>query len=396
MRERQKRIIAFIPLREGSETIPLKNIKKIAGRPLVYWILDAACDCDLIDKIYVSTDSEAIRRVVADYGNEKIEVVSRSRETATATASTESAMIEFAKKYDFTTIILIQATSPLTEAIHLTEGITKYFSEKADSLVSVVRQKRFIWECTDRNSVKPVNYDPFNRPRRQDFQGVLVENGAFYITSKKNLLKTSSRLSGRIVCYEMPEETYFELDSLFDWIVIEHLLLEKKAGRYNTALGKKLRKIKLLIMDVDGVMTDAGMYYSEKGDELKRFNARDGKGVEFLRYEGIKTAIFTGENTSLVAARAKKLKVDILIQGAGDKASVLRKIVKKYRLKLENIAYIGDDINDYEVMEMVGFSAVPADGILANKRIASYICTKKGGEGCIREVCDLLIEARRR
>jgi len=228
MSKKYQVIIAFIPLRGGSKSIPLKNIKKIAGKPLAYWVIDAALNCVLIDKVIVSTDSNLIRDKINKIRSKKLEVITRSSETATDTATIESAMLEFAnsnKKFDY--IVLIQATSPLLESCHLEEGIKKYFKHKYDSLLSVVRQKRFIWEKNN-EGVKPVNYDPFNRPRRQEWDGLLVENGAFYITSRENLLKTKCRVSGNIGAYEMPEQTYFELDEPSDWMIVEELLKKIK------------------------------------------------------------------------------------------------------------------------------------------------------------------------
>lgn len=225
---KKSKIVAFIPLRGGSKSIPLKNIKEIAGKPLAYWVIEAALDCPLIDKVVVSTNSDLIKRKINKIKNKKLEIISRSRKTATDTASTESAMLEFAKSNtDFEHILLIQATSPLLETIHLEEGIRKYFKNKYDSLLSVVNQKRFIWkEKTDRATA--VNYNPIKRPRRQEFRGFLVENGAFYITPRERLLKSECRISGKIGIHEMPEETYFELDEPSDWFIMEELLKRRK------------------------------------------------------------------------------------------------------------------------------------------------------------------------
>lgn len=217
--------VAFIPVRGGSKSIPLKNIKEMAGKPLVYWTIESAINCELIDKVYVSTDSAHIKNVVNNYvgeNKEKIEVISRSAETANDTASTESAMLEFANNYDFENIILIQATSPLLTTDALEEGLKKM--DKYDSVISLVEQKRFYWKENEDGTVEPTNYDYLNRPRRQEFNGNLVENGAFYITSKENLLKSKCRISGNIGACLMPEETYFEIDEPSDWIIIENLL----------------------------------------------------------------------------------------------------------------------------------------------------------------------------
>ena len=153
----------------------------------------------------------------------------------------------------------------------------------------------------------------------------------------------------------------------------------------------RLKRIKLLATDVDGVLTDAGMYYSENGDELKKFNTRDGMGLVLLRNAGIKLAIVTSEDTRIVERRAAKLKVSDLFQGVRDKVAALETLMKRHSLKWEEVAYIGDDVNDLEVMKRVGFAAAPADATDANKEAAHYVTKKKGGEGCVRELCDLIL-----
>lgn len=387
MEEKRHAVVGFIPVRGGSKGIPQKNIKPIAGRPLLYWALDAATRCNVIDRVVVSTDDAAIAAAVHAYGNDRVEVFERAPETATDTASTESAMLEFATRRDFEHMVLIQATSPLTQAHHLSEGIRHYLDKNADSLVSVVRQKRFFWSAQASGEAAPLNYDPLKRPRRQDHEGFLAENGAFYVTRRTTLIASGSRLAGKVVSYEMPEETYYELDEPTDWLVVE-TLLNQRPKPYSPGT------IKLLLTDVDGVLTDAGMYYTDQGDELKKFNTRDGKGMELLRNHGIKTGIITGEQTRIVANRAKKLKVDYLFQGVQDKLPVLQRILAESGLRPEEVAYLGDDLNDLEVLAAVGFSAAPADAVPRVRESVHYVCSSKGGQGCLREVSDLLLSQR--
>jgi N-acylneuraminate cytidylyltransferase len=387
--EKRDPVIAFIPVRGGSKGIPKKNIKLIAGRPLLYWTLDAAVHCELIDRIVVATDDAAIAAAAHAYGNDRVTVFARGPHTATDTASTESAMLEYAAANHFEHMVLIQATSPLTQAKHLTEGLRHYLAQDADSLVTVVRQKRFLWEAQADGGMTPLNYDPVARPRRQDHAGILVENGAFYVTRRDILLARSSRLGGKIVAYEMPEETYYEIDEASDWLILEALLKRRDARK-----PASLRDIKLFLTDVDGVLTDAGMYYTEHGDELKKFNTRDGKGLELLRHHGIKTGIITGENTRIVANRAKKLQVDFLFQGAQDKLPVLQKILEDTGISPSEVAYIGDDLNDLDVLRSVGFAAAPADAAERVREHVHYVCRARGGEGCLREVSDLILSSQ--
>jgi YrbI family 3-deoxy-D-manno-octulosonate 8-phosphate phosphatase len=386
-------VVAFIPVRGGSKSIPLKNIKPIAGRPLVHWTVEAALECSGIDKVYVATDSDAIRNALASYaGNSRFELVGRSPETATDAASTESAMLDFANGRVFDTMILIQATSPLLTAEDLSRGLAKYEEPGVDSVLSVVRQKRFIWEALPDGSAHPMNYDFTARPRRQEFDGYLVENGAFYITSRENLLKTRCRLTGRVGVVEMDEATYFEIDEPSDWIVVEKLLTarENRGGDFS----ERAWRVRLFATDVDGVLTDAGMYYSESGDEMKKFNTRDGMGFSLLRHAGIRTAICTSEETEIVARRAAKLKIDYVRQGVKNKVECLESLAREAGVGLEEICFIGDDRNDTEALRRVGLACTPSDGIEANRAIAHFITKAPGGGGCVREAIEAILNER--
>lgn len=381
-------IVAFIPVRGGSKSIPLKNIKEIAGKPLVYWTVKAAADCPMIDHIYVSTDSDMIKNKVRKFNLPKVSVIDRGADTASDTASTESAMIEFAKRYDFDDIVLIQATSPLLTADDLVQGIELYRENNTDSVLSVVEQKRFHWNVDEYGVASSINYDYRKRPRRQEFKGDFVENGAFYITSKVRLLQTKNRISGNIRAYVMPEDTYFEIDEPSDWIISEKLLENR------LKVNCKGKPIKVFLTDCDGCLTDGGMYYSENGDELKKFNTKDGMGFSLLRDREIKIGIITGENRTLNAARARKLKVDEIYQDVKDKLSVVKEISEKYGADLSEIAYVGDDINDIECIKAVGFSACPADAIEEVKCYAGYIAKRKGGDGAVREIIEAVLREK--
>jgi len=152
-----------------------------------------------------------------------------------------------------------------------------------------------------------------------------------------------------------------------------------------------LKQIRLFALDVDGVLTDAGMYYSESGDEWKKFNTRDGMGIKLLQHAGLITALITMEQTKLVLHRAEKLTIPEVHLGVQDKLAVLRALATKYHLTLRQVAYIGDDVNDLEALRSVGFSAAPADGLPPILRVVHYVCRKKGGDGAVREVADLIL-----
>lgn len=381
--EQKPKIVALVPLRGGSKSIPLKNIKCIAGKPLCLWILESITSAKTIEKTYVSTDSEKIARVIKN-SLLPVEVIDRDPLLATDTASTESVMLDFADKVDFDILVTVQATSPLTSPGDFDMALKFFLDNGFDSMLTGVRTKRFFW--TD--DFKPINYDPHSRPRRQDFKGCIMENGAFYITKKDILLRNKCRLGGKIGIYEMNSETSVELDEPLDWKIVENILIDNKKNKVKNLI----KKIELLVMDVDGVLTDASVYCSQEGKEIKRFNVRDGMGIGLIRKLGIKTAIITKEKTDIIDYRSEKLKIDYLYKGIDNKMEIVREISNKLKIPFERIAYIGDDINDLEVLKNVGFSAAPCDAEYPLLNAADYICLSKGGDGCVREVCNIILE----
>lgn len=377
--------VVFIPVRGGSKSIPLKNIKLFKGMPLVYWAIKASCECEYVKNVYVATDSEIICEIVSKFNFPKLNIISRSIESASDTASTELAMLEFSEKYSFDNICLVQATSPLLKASDLDKGFLLFESGNIDSVISVVKQKRFIWDWTEKGYIRAQNYDIYHRPRRQEFEGYFVENGAFYITSREQLLKTQNRISGKIIPCEMDENTYFEIDEPSDWAVLEAIMSTQKSL-------KPMKKIKMFLTDCDGVLTDGGMYYTENGDEIKKFNTRDGMGLSILHKQGIITGIITSETTKIVRNRGVKLKIDEILIGVNDKLSAARKLAEKYDISLAEIAYIGDDINDITLLKNVGISACPFDAMEEVKNIVDYVSPQRGGDGVVRDFIHWILQ----
>lgn len=383
-------IIAFIPVRGGSKSIPLKNIKPFCGKPLVCWNIEALENCPEVDQIVVATDSDKIEEVVLNHTYKKTRIYRRSAENACDTASTESVMLEYINAAQLASddiFMLVQATSPLTQTKHFSEALRMYANKKYDSILTCVRNYRFFWNADGTS----MNYDYRNRPRRQNFDGMLMENGAFYINTVKNITASQNRLSGKIGVYEMPEYTATEIDEPDDWSILENLMRRHILNNTNNAQAKN---IKLFLTDVDGTLTDGGMYYSENGDELKKFNTRDGMGLQLLREKGIKVGIVTSETRELNRRRAEKLKLDFFSQGQrnGGKLEAAKAICAQLGITLAEVAYIGDDVNCYELLSNVGMAACPADATPKVKSIEGiHIMTHKGGEGCVREFAEMLL-----
>ena len=399
--------VAFIPVRGGSKSIPLKNIREVFGKPLVYWTVRAACGCRSIDRIYVATDNDQIRETVEEFvkneinegngaGSEidfsKVQVIGRSKESAEDTASTEFAMLEFAGGYDFDNIVLIQATSPLLTAKDLDKGFDAFAEENVDSVFSVVREKKFCWEIDKDGFARAQNYDPYNRPRRQEFDGVLIENGAFYITSKELLVSSGNRFSGNIRAVEMPEDAFIDIDEPTDLLLVEKIMRKRQQESGNeSGSSAGIPAIKMFLTDCDGCLTDAGMYYSPEGDLLKKYNTKDGMGIRLLRERGILTGIVTGESVDINKRRVEKLKMDIYEPGCRDKRSTVERLCKEHGISPENVVFVGDDINDLDAMKYVGYPCTVSDGHKSVKEVAKYISKEPGGHGAIRDIVDHIL-----
>ena len=149
---------------------------------------------------------------------------------------------------------------------------------------------------------------------------------------------------------------------------------------------------KLIVIDVDGTMTDGGVYYDENGNEFKKFSTKDAAGFFAARQCGIKTMVLTGRECAATFRRMKDLNVDYVYQGVKNKASFLKNFISCNNIKKEQIIYIGDDLNDYSAMKLAGFVGCPSDSCIEIIRIANYVSSKKGGEGVVRDVLEHLLK----
>ncbi|MCW3785160.1 acylneuraminate cytidylyltransferase [Plebeiibacterium sediminum] len=386
----EQRKIAIIPLRAGSKGIIKKNQKKILGRPLFTWVLGEAIQSNL-DHIYLFTDDHEIKAYVEkEYQwTSKVSVVERSEESANDTASTEFAMNELAEmiNFKFAQFYLLQATSPLTTSSDINNAITLLNNVQVDSVLSVVKTHRFIWN----NKGESLNYNYLNRPRRQDFEGLLIENGAIYGCKKETFLKTNNRLGDKIEVLEMSEDTLIEIDEPGDLVIIEQLLKNRLQSK-----NKFHQNIKYVVFDVDGVFTNGTVFYTKDGEFSKNFSFIDGMGFELLRENGIDPIIMTSEQSSLVQKRMEKLNILHVYLGVKDKYTRLSILLNELGSTRSEVAYLGDDINDLSNMLSVGWSACPINAVDIVKQNSDIQLHHSGGNGAIREFIEFLIKYNKR
>ncbi len=218
----KQKIISIIPARGGSKGIPRKNVKLLNNKPLIAYSIEQSLHSKLINKTYVSTEDNEIKRISIEYG---AEVIDRPQELAGDTVSTEAVFLHVAEylKNDFNYMVLLQPTSPIRYPRQIDEAIDIIIKKKGDSLLSVYKNEYSLWN----KNGSSINYDYKNRPRRQDRDWEFVENGSIYITKKEILINEKNRLGGKILMYKMPKWMSFEIDKIFDFELIEWLLTSK-------------------------------------------------------------------------------------------------------------------------------------------------------------------------
>lgn len=385
--------VTIIPARGGSKGIPRKNVKLMAGKPLIAYSIEESLQCKDIDRTIVSTEDNEIMEISRRYG---AEVIERPKELSRDDTPTEPVLehvinyLENEEGYFPDYIILLQPTSPLRERSDITNAISTILKEKADSLLSVYENNNFLW---DRKRIEPLNYDMNNRPRRQDKDWELVENGAIYITKRDVFKREGNRLGGKIVTSLMPQWRSYEIDEPYEFELVEHMLITRKR---KIDLSDKINKIKLLIFDVDGVFTDGSVYLNEDGQQTLKFSRIDGKGIALVRNQGIRTAVITSENSQIVQQRMNKLNIKDVYIGIQDKIRIYEALKEKYSLIDEEICFCGDDVQDLEVIQNVGLSCCPSNAQEIIKKSCDYKSNFSGGMGFVRDICNLICDLENR
>lgn len=172
------------------------------------------------------------------------------------------------------------------------------------------------------------------------------------------------------------------------------MLIREAISTLDPSTRERLRRLRALVVDVDGVLTDGGMYYGPQGDVLKKFNTKDGMGLVMLRERGLRVALMSGEDTEIIRRRAEKLGIVDLYLGIKDKGLALKGFLSRYSLSGDEVAYMGDDVNDLPALRLVAAGFAPSDAVEAVRSAVHFISEKKGGEGAVREMTDFLLKVR--
>ena len=392
---RGPRTVAIIPARGGSKGVPGKNLRRVGGVPLVARAVDSCRRSALIDATYVSTDDPEIAEASRGAG---AEVIERPPAIAGDLASSESALLHALQQltaagHEPEVLVFVQCTSPFIQPEDLDRGVAMVLDGECDSAFSGVSSYDFLWR--DRDPVDPPgsgamvgqNHDAAVRPRRQDRRPDFRETGAFYLMRVAGFREHQHRFFGRTRVVEVPELTAMEIDTPQELIMAESL-----AGLVDPP-SLELTGVRAVVTDFDGVHTADTAYLDQDGRESVRVSRSDGYGIAELRRAGVPFLILSKERNPVVAARAAKLGVECL-QGIDDKATALTAWLAERDLDRRDVAYLGNDVNDLGPMALVGWPAAVADAHPRVRAAARVVLRRPGGDGAVRELCDLVLAGR--
>lgn len=384
---KKKNIVAIIPARGGSKSIPGKNIASFCSKPLIAWTITQALASKYIDKVYVSTDDKKIARISEKYG---AEIIDRPRLISNDTSSSEDALLhalsKIEKRLKVDLVVFLQATSPCRTENDIDNAVKKMLPGKVDSLFSVTEPGDLtLWQNKNGN-LNSLTFDYKNRGRRQDRAPLLMENGSIYIFKPEILKKYNNRLGGRIAVYKMKYWQSFQIDEPQDLEICEYFM---KTKVLKGSGAPAIEDAQLVVYDFDGVLTNNKIFLREDGLESAVFNRSDGLAISLINKLKLPQIILTTETNKIVEMRAKKLRIPV-IKGVKDKKKVLSDYCRKNNISLKRVIYVGNDINDLGAMKMVGHSVCPADACDEIKNISKIVLNAKGGDGTARELLNYI------
>ncbi|MBW9093994.1 acylneuraminate cytidylyltransferase [Microbacterium jejuense] len=379
--------VAIIPARGGSKGIARKNLQRVGGVPLVARAVAAARDSAAIGRVLVTTDDPDIAAVAAEWG---AEIIERPAELAGDEATSEGALLHALdelerRRVDVGVVAFLQATSPFIDVAALTDAVHLVRSRRRDSVFSAVETYGFLWEKGVGGAAVAVNHDLEFRPRRQDRDPHYLETGAFYVMRAAGFRAARHRFFGSVGIAEVPPRTAIEIDTAEELELARSIasLVDRPAAM----------EVDAVVTDFDGVHTDDTVRVDEHGTESVVVSRADGMGVSLLRAAGIPVLILSTETNPVVAARARKLGVDV-VQAADDKATALREWAAAHGISPSRIAYLGNDVNDLPCLELVGWPVAVPDAHPLVLSAARVVLDRSGGAGAVRDLADRVLADR--
>ncbi|MCG2787444.1 MAG: acylneuraminate cytidylyltransferase [Anaerolineae bacterium] len=404
-------VLAIIPARGGSKGIPRKNIRDFSGYPLIAWSIAAGLKSELVTRIIVSTDDAEIAAVAREWGAETpfLRPAEFAEDKTTDLPVFVHALewLEQNEGYKPDVVVQLRPTSPV-RPLGLVDDAVRILLQHADAdsvrgIVPAGQNPHKMWRLTAGEAAPMANLlavdgieEPYNAPR-QILPDIYWQTG--HIDAIRPAVILNGSMSGKTI-YPLLIDPNFtvDLDNLHDWVRAEWLVAF--GGLEMVSPGHARRpmpgQVELLVLDFDGVVTDNRVWVSEDGREMIAANRGDSLIMTKLRQMGTEVVILSSEVNPVVAARAKKMRVEA-IQGVGldDKAKVLKNLLKERKIDPSRVVYVGNDINDLPCFEVAGWAVAVADAQPEVLRAADFVTRKTGGHGAVREVCDLILQEKK-
>ena len=397
-------ILALVPARGGSKSIPRKNLRRFAGHPLVAYSIAAGLQAQSVSRVIVSTDDEEIAEVSRRYGAE----VPFLRPVELAADDTPDlpvflhALAWLKEREDYRPEIVVQLrpTSPVRPPDCVDQAVELLRNRPdAGSVRGVVlsgQNPYKMWRVVEDGSMHPLlgteYHEPYNMPR-QKLPSTYWQTGHIDAIRTTTILEKGS-MSGEVVLPLMLDPQYtVDIDTLRDWERAEWILQrgELSAVRPGRPTRPLPERVGLVVFDFDGVMTDNRVWVDSDGKEAVATHRGDGLGVARLRQAGVPMVVLSTESDPVVAARCRKLGLRLL-QGVKDKGGALRSLLAEMRVEAASVVYLGNDVNDLPCFPLVGCAVVVADAHPDVVAEADMVLHRAGGQGAVRELCDLLCE----
>lgn len=393
--------IALIPARGGSKRIPRKNLADLGGLPLIAHSIRWATAEPGIDRVVVSTDSEEIAAVARDHGAEVPFL--RPAALATDTATDFEVFMHFLQWHDIRErdspefLVHVRPTSPFRDAGLLKKVVAAFQAVPQATHARTIRPapvpafKTYFQDAI--GTIRPVislpgNPEAHNMPGQQ-LPRTWIHDGVLDLVVP-SVVRAGSMTGPVIVGVAHTSADAIDIDENGDLETARRIIAARSKRNPRRLAGRA----RLLVCDVDGTMTDGTVWCGTEGEVSKRFSLRDGMGIELLRRAGIEVAFMTKEVTGFTMARARKLGVSHVLVGIQDKEAALRDLTQRLGLLFDEVAYVGDDVNDIPAMSLVGFRACPRDAEPAVIELAHFVASRRGGRGAVRDVAEFILAAR--
>ncbi|MGD0709384.1 MAG: acylneuraminate cytidylyltransferase [Anaerolineaceae bacterium] len=410
MVEKPANVLAIVPARGGSKGIPRKNIRSFAGYPLVAYSILAGLRAETVTRVIVSTDDEEIADVARRFGADVpfLRPAELAQDNSLDLPLFQHALAWLAEHEDYHPDVVVQLrpTSPIRPRTCVDDAVRLLLSHpEADSVRGVVpagQNPHKMWRIDPASgqmrpllTVEGVK-EPYNAPR-QVLPPVYWQTGHIDAIRPETILKKNT-MSGDVILPLLIDPRYtVDIDNPSDWAKAEWLLLNGGLDAVDPASRRRSlpQDVRMIVLDFDGVLTDNRVWVDEQGHEQVAANRSDSLAMRILRQKTpIEIVVLSMESNPVVAARCKKIEVPV-IQGVTEKALVLKQLIADKGLDPAQVIYMGNDVNDLVCFDLVGCACAPADAHPEVLRAADLVLPDEGGHGAVRDLCNMILAARR-